>query len=288
MFVFLKAVCFKFKICIVFSPCTYMHKNIKSPALFVSFLICLCLFAGCSRDPARKDYDRAEELLARGVYREALTRYERILEKHRSSEYAPKSQYRVAFIYDNYLNDRKRAMDEYLALYNVFPQSPEAKLAREAIAGIYSGNGDHARALEEYLWLLKQRPRDPARLRYGIAMEYFKMGDFKQARIEFTELLRAPQDQEMAPDIYMGLANSYYLEGDAKKAMETFDGVIDRFPKHRAAFDAKLGKADILEETGRTGEALAMLRALRGEYPEKEAVRSRIGLIERRLREGTN
>ncbi|MBI5887790.1 MAG: tetratricopeptide repeat protein [Deltaproteobacteria bacterium] len=262
-------------------------RNSKRPVLFITFLICLCLFAGCAKDPAAKDYDRAEELLSQGEYVEALKRYYTITNDFPGSEYAPKSQYKIGIIFNNYFHDRKRAISAFRAVFFVYPNSPEALLAKKELAGIYSNFGDHRKALAEYQWLLKQSTSlDAPEYKFLIAMEYVKMNDFRQARIELDDIIKTTGSMDMIAEAKIEAANTYYLEGDVKTAMEGYDEIIEKFPDHKAAIDAKFNKARALEETGRLAEAQGVLKKLLPDYPYKPVIILKLQSIEQRLKEG--
>lgn len=262
-------------------------QRIRKTALFLLLPIAFYLFTGCSADPARKEYEKAEELLSKGEYSDALERYYRISSSFQGSPYGAKSQYRIAFIYNNHFNDKKRAVAAYYAVYYIYPKSPEAVLAGKDLAKIYSDAGDHVRALEQYQRLMKQRPEESAEFKRKIALEYLYMGDFRQSRIEFNELLKSAAGKDSVAEVRFQIANTYYLEGDTEKAIYGYDEVISGFPETPAAKEAAFNKAKAFEETGHSVEALGILRSIRPDYPNKGAIDLKIEAIEKRLKEVT-
>lgn len=249
------------------------------------FLAALLLSAAsCSEDPAKRVYEEAESILASGNYVLALSGYSEIVGKHTKSPYAPKSQLRVAEIYRRFLNDPGRAIEAYATLEIAFPDTIEASTAVQEAGRLYSAMGDHAMAISQYRRLAKMLPDNAQRLQFAVALEYMKMDDFAQAKAELHELIESEADDLLLPRAHFQLANIHYIQGEASEAMEHYDVIISSYPSHEIAVEAEFAKARSLEETGRTSEALVMLRGLVGRHLDKEIILKRIDGIERRLK----
>lgn len=256
-------------------------------AAAAAFLIAvLQLVPGCGPDRAKEHYQAATGLLGSGDYVGAVAEYSTVVAAYQSSPLAPVSQYRIAEIYNRHLSDRKRAMDAYSTLLYLFPDSPEARKAREDVAGIYSSSGEHLKAIEAYERLGEDYPGDASRLRYLVAMEYFRLNDFRQSRIELQGLLAKDLPRDLRIRVRYQLAYTHYIEGDTEGAIEGFDRLIDDFPDDPLAVDALMGKAKALEEGDRLTEALEVLDELLDVYPNREVVETRIEWVNKRLREG--
>lgn len=272
-------------------PVSFNIKKAPGPgrggAVWAAFLLALLLISGCSSYKAEPLFDEAEKLLGEGSYLEAVDGYNRVINDFPRSSYAAKSQYRIAFIFNRHLKDRARAMEAYTSVRLMYPGSPEARLARAEMAEFYSLDGDHRKAIEEYQGLLDGSTEEKIRYQRAIAREYMKMNDFRQARIEFEELASyGDLPPGLLPGILFQIANTYYIGAQSDEAVERFDELIARYPGHKITLDARLGKGNALAEAGRLSEALAVLRGLEGEYPNKKALRTRIEWLEKRLKEG--
>jgi TolA-binding protein len=253
---------------------------------FAVLAIAVALFHGCYSDPAQKDFEKAEQLLSSGESAEALRKYAYIANNFQASPSAPKSRYKMAFIYRNSLLDRKEAIETYKTLIFLYPQSAEAVSARKDLAKLYSEIGEYSKALAQEQWLYKQGYLNENQFKYMLAMHYVRINDFKQARIEFESLKSNAGDKEIVQEAYFQHASTYFLEGDSKKAIEAYDDVLSRFPTHKAALDMKFNKAKALEEFGKPLEALELLVSIRGAHPNKAVVDSSIEAIRDRLRNG--
>ncbi|MBI5827690.1 MAG: tetratricopeptide repeat protein [Deltaproteobacteria bacterium] len=248
-------------------------------------MLALLFLSAChSRDQARAVFEAAQEHLGDGDYPGALSKYSEVVSRHQSSAYGPKSQYMIASIQNRRFNDRQKAIESYSILIYIYPESTEAVRARADLAELYSGANDHRKAIEEYGAILRSGPPDAKRYVYAIAMEYVKMNDLRQARLELKGLLDSSGPGPI-PQIKFDIANTYYIEGDLKEALSWYDAVISEAPEGRLKIEARFGKARALEEAGRLNEALAIYRALSGDYPNQEALRTRMEWIEKRRAE---
>lgn len=245
------------------------------------------LGAGCSSSPAIDGFAEAERLLGGGEFHAAIAGFSMVVDRYPESEVAAKSQYMTGYIYLRHINDLDRAMESFSALFYLYPRSPEVYLARKDRVEVFSSRGEHLRAIEELQWVVKKAPaneRDGLKLR--IALEYEKVNEFRAARAELAELMETTVDPALLARVSYHRAALYYLEGDCEKAIEAFDQVASRFPGDNVAMDARLGTAVCLEETGRLAEALSMLKALLGVYPNEQAVKIRMASIEERISKG--
>lgn len=261
--------------------------RLSEGALRGILLVFLCAFitSACTTDQGRAVFDKAETTFSNGDIDTALSQYQYVVDKHPESSFAPKSQYRIAQIYNSYIGDKKRAMEAYSTLYFMYPNAPETIDAREDLAAIYAANGDHALAIEQYQRLISDRPSDYAKIQYMIAMEYIMLNDFRQARVEFVELLNRASGERL-PEIQYQIANTYYIEGGLDDAMAEYKKVIERYPQTSFAVDARLGIAKSLSESGRLTEALALLKGLKGEYPNRPAIDVLMETVQSRMDEG--
>ncbi|MBI5970249.1 MAG: tetratricopeptide repeat protein [Deltaproteobacteria bacterium] len=266
---------------------THLLRPTPHCASLINLLIALVVFfAGCSTDPAEHVFEKAEKSLGTGSFEEALLQYSYVVNKHPESSYAPKSQYKIAYIYNKYLGERKRALDAYATLYYMYPGSAETVDAREDLAQIYSDLGDHRKAIAHYQRLMVERPGDAQRFHFAVASEYMKMNDLAQARVEFSELLRTTGSHVLIPQIYFNMGGMSYVEGKTSEAMEWYDKLISKYPKDPFVLEAEFYKAKVLNETGRQGEALVLLREIEPQYHNKAAVTALREWIEARLKDG--
>lgn len=250
---------------------------------FYLWLLSAPVFQGCTFDRAQKAFERGEKRLSEGEYGKAIEEYSYVAADFQESPYAPKSLYKITFIYNHHLGDVKGAREAYSRLIVMFPDSPEALEARQDMAAMYSGAGEHRRAIEEYQRLMEDLPEARAKYQYMIAMEYVMMNEFRQARVELVELLDVINNPNLSPVIRYEIANTYYIGGNMDEAIKRYDEIIARFPEHKIIVEVRFAKARALNEEGRLSDALAILKSLDGQYPNAEALKKHIELIEGKL-----
>lgn len=260
-----------------------IHKRSRSFIVITLLLLTAFFITGCGEDPAKSIFTEAEKLVSDGYFGAAIEEYYKIIENHPNSKFARKSYYKLGYTYHRYLNKKRNAIDVYSALFYLYPDSIEARLAREDRAEIFSSTGKHRRAIEDYDTLLQTSPADKTnKLQYLIAMEYISMNDFMQARIELQEILNRSPDKKMLPNIHYRIAAAYHLEGSLDDAIENYEKVINNYPRTRLAIEARLQKGISLGEAGYFEEAISELKMIEPVYPNREALLKRIELLEQR------
>ncbi len=83
---------------------------------------------------AHKQYLEAESFWDKGEYDKAIRIFRHIARQDSGSQWALKARYAVAWLYENVINDRDKALEAYKVLAAEFPNSPTGRLARKKIA----------------------------------------------------------------------------------------------------------------------------------------------------------
>ena len=88
-----------------------------------------------------------------------------------------------------------------------------------------------------------------------------------------------------AKDASFQIATTYYLEGSFEEALASYDKFIRDYPKDALTFEAMLGKAASLEDSGKLKEALALLTEIQALTPETDGlIQARIDGIKKRIK----
>ncbi len=82
----------------------------------------------------KNEFLDAEELLWSKSYDKAIERFEQIAVQDSGSQWAQKSRYAIAYIYENLLNDVEKAINQYTILSKEYPNTKFGKIARNKIA----------------------------------------------------------------------------------------------------------------------------------------------------------
>lgn len=251
--------------------------------LFTIHWSLITVVTGCSQDPAIPAYEKAEGLFSKMAYEKAIIGYGNIVAKYPESPYAPASQYKISLIQNLYQKNVQKAMNAYITLILLFPNSKEAAMARQDMAEIYIKKNEYERAIGEYQWLIKNKiGADRDIFQYQIAMAYLKLNDIKQARIELQEIIKLSPDSALTPQVYYQIANTYYMEGDYKEAIKIYERVTSLYQDSPYAVEARLGRIVCIEEIGNLTEAMRLYKELEKDYPNPEVIKIRIAGIEAR------
>jgi TolA-binding protein len=264
-------------------------------ALSLMLFFMTAFLPGCTSKVEDKAFFRAERALGDGDYLEAVAFYRIFVEDFAGSERAPEAQYQVGVVYQRHIKNGAKAMEAYSMLLYLFPGAPQAMLAREERAKLYSSWGRHRDSIAEYAWMLEYGHKEKAgKNKYSIALEYIKMGDYGQARIELDELVKSltagassQGSGNLLADAYYQIATTLQFAGDYSAAVVAYDRFIEKFPVHPLKEDAWLQKATVLEQSGKLKEAVALLIDLRVLYPELAgALDIKIASAKKRLSDG--
>lgn len=245
--------------------------------------------SGCGDVSALKDFSRAEDFFGEGSFQSALALYGAVVAKYPGSEHAAKSQYKIAYIYKNFLDDDARAIREYVMYLSLYPDGDDVTNARGEIAELYSKVGEYWKAIKEYQ-NLSHLDSENLEAQYGyvfkIAMEYLKINELRQARIEFREITEKSTNKELVEKSFYQVANTYYLEGSNDKAIKAFETFLKSYPLSTLYLDAALGKASILSEQAKLEEAAIWLKDLQEDYPDEKSIQIRLRAIYDRIESG--
>ncbi|MEM7404875.1 MAG: tol-pal system protein YbgF [Pseudomonadota bacterium] len=106
-----------------------------------------------------------------------------------------------------------------------------------------------------------------AQAQYEGAVDQLMAARYPDAIKSFTTFLQAHGDSRFAGKAQYFLAESHYQQGDVKSALAAYQQLLARFPNDSKVPESSLKIADLLDELGRTKEAISTLRAVVTNYP---------------------
>lgn len=230
-------------------------------------------------------FERASRLLKQERYQAAVEAFQALQEGHPELEGAPKALFLAAETRHLYLQQEQEALLSYLQLARDYPGSPEAVTAQLRAADIYK---NHLREYNQTLALLQKvadaNPPHPDRVQYDIADSYFRLNNFEQARIEFEALASTFPDSSLLPEVQYRIGMALVFEKKLNEAANALKKVVELWPGHRYAIEARFHLAGVLEEQEYLQQALAILKELQGDYPQPEILAKRTQQVEERIR----
>ena len=255
----------------------------------IATLICLLFLSACATaGPTRNTYDEAvqrafaeaEEALEDGDYLDATSRYQAIKARFPYTKYAALAELRLG---DAYFDQEKfpLAISQYRSFLKLHPNHEKSVYAHFRIAESYVGQmpddwfllppgheKDLAKtrdALREVNLFLRRFPesdqveeaksmsqkarRQLADHEFYVATFYLDRGKPEAAAMRLTYLLENYQGVGLDPNALFLLARAYLELGDVDKAKEALGDLIEFFPTHEFAEDARTYLAEKLGAT---------------------------------------
>ncbi len=229
-------------------------------------------------------FTRGEELLERGEYSRAYSKFRGIYEGHPRYRRSAEALYLAGEILQFHLHRDKEALLAYLLVERDYPGRNESYRAQRRAAEIYKYRlNDYDRALMIYQKLLENSITDGSRIQYEIADTYFRQNNIEQARIEMESLLKNFPGSPLVPEALFRIAAIFALEGSLPDAEFIYRKVMEEHPDSPFAIEARFGLVSVLERKGELRAALSNLEKLRGEYPKPGVIDKKIRQIRERI-----
>lgn len=232
-----------------------------------------------------KDFARAEGLVERGHYEDAVDIFRTIYDRHPNFHLAPQALYQSADVLNLFLGRHQEAVLAFLLVEKDFPGHDLTQKAHRQVADIYKYRlRDYEQAIIAYQKLLDHSAPEGDRLQYEVADAYFRLENFEQARIEFEALARSYPGSPLLPEVAYRVAVTFSLEGKSEEAETAFRRVMAAWPDSPYALEAKFGLATALEEREELERALKMLEELTGKYRNPEVLAKKTEQVRERIR----
>ncbi len=107
-----------------------MRRTIVRPAILVLFSG-LLLAAGCKSGPTEQQlFDTATSAQEQSDFPSAIKAYEELVQKYPKSNFAPKCQFMIGYLYANHLKDEAKARTAYQDFIKSFPEDNLVKDAQ--------------------------------------------------------------------------------------------------------------------------------------------------------------
>lgn len=178
--------------------------------------------------------------------------------------------------------DFKTALHHYDNVVERYVKTELAlRAAQEAARIAYYEMKDYRKAVEYYKHVVIYSPSAPDRLeaqRRIAEINFENLQNYSQAVIEFNRLLELPHSQKEGLTYRLAIARSYFYLNSFFQALVEADGILSRGYEPRGHFDALELKANILLQTKKYDEAIAVLKEILAKYPEESKERQ-IGLV---------
>ena len=207
--------------------------------------------------PAQDLYQAGEQDMSKKYYPQARVNFQKIVERHPQSQYAPRARFLIG---ETYYREAAfdKAIKEFEAFMSFYPRHDIADLVQFRLAMSYydqlkpveQDQGLTVKAVEQLKKLVREYPDS----RY--ASDALAKIDVCRGRLAQKELWVA----------------AYYLENENNPvaARQRLEGVLKNYPRSLVIPEAMYRLADINAREGKTDEAQQLFKKLSNEYPYTE------------------
>lgn len=207
--------------------------------------LCLAIFcSGCTLSAQKIEFEKAEKASKSGEFKSSLAHYDNVVKRYVKTDLALKAAKEAARISYYELKDYAKALEYFKHIV------------------IYSPNGDERLEAQKRI----------------AEVNFENTQNYKQAVIEFNRLLELPHTNAEGLAYRLSIARSYFYLNNFFQALVEADGILARDYDARGQFNALELKANILLQTKKYDEAIAVLKEILAKFPEESKERQ-IGLV---------
>jgi tetratricopeptide (TPR) repeat protein len=253
----------------------------KAP-LFCLWLFALCLlFSGCgSRGTLLNEAQTAWD---RGDYQAAVTHYEEFLKGAPPSEQAANVHFEAAKIYYLNLKQYDRAAEHYIRLIEDFPQFPKREQAYLQLAECFELMKKPREAISEYESLLIAFPDTPERRKIRLAIADLYYGyDQSQALVEYQKVVKDAAYDELAEKAYLRIGGVRFLRNEFQEAIPPYQMVAQNTQDPNIRRQARDRVADCYENLAEYDRAVKILEQTEPDPQQPGYLQKRIAGIRER------
>jgi tetratricopeptide (TPR) repeat protein len=234
--------------------------------------------------PEAKDYKAAQQEMAQGHHRLALSSLDRVIKRAPESDYAVKAARDGARIASLEVKDYKRAVGYYQSLV-LHSKDPEERIsAQKQLASTYFDQlQNYDKAIIELNKLIRDTESDVdiARYKLDIARANYYQNNFFQAHSELDELLKLHVDDSERFSAWVLKSNIHIALKEYPQAIEILKKITNTFPQKSLQENVYQTLAVCYEESDNFAEAIKTLESVKDKYTQPEYIEIRI----KRLRE---
>lgn len=254
---------------------------------YLLIVFSLLLLFGCAERKAKSNYKVAEELFKGASYKDAATKYIEVIKYEKDIPEVEDSYYKLGIIYSKYLEDPASAIFYLEELIKRFPKANKMAEARKEIG---------------YSYLYKLNKPDKAVIEFETIEKNFPSVSFLDEVVYLKgQAYLAQKRFDLAEKTYGNFTvvfkNSKYSEeveyklgliklnlGKDKEANDLLRQFIEKYPQSSYTPLAKFDLGNSYENLGDLKKALEVYKSIGADYPNQEALHTKISKLEERLK----
>ncbi len=191
-------------------------------------------------------------------WEQAILVLKKMLETLKDYPQPQKLQFKLAECYQN-LGKEDEAIKEYLKVLEIAPTSAYASEALYKVAQIYERKDDIDKAMQFYDKCANSSSTETsARAQFRLAQIYEQKGEFEKAGRNYLKVAILFLHPELSPESLWRASNCYLRINDKAKAETALKELLNDFPSHPLAEQAKNFIQEITENTAVIPPALSL------------------------------
>lgn len=176
----------------------------------IAFFVAMFIFSGVGFGD---DLKKANDLVKKGKFEEALQLYQKAIDSKPKSDEARRAKVAMAQVYYENLKNSDKAIELYQSVVSEFPKTDDANQAQ-----------------------------------YRLGVHYYKVDDYAKAKDAFLKLINEATLSEEAGNAQLLIAKIYEKEGNYERAVFNYNGYAKLHPKSEKAVEALMLSASISVE----------------------------------------
>ncbi len=263
--------------------------NIKTrllPAVVRLIVGCVLIATGgCKFSSEELEFRRAEEATEKRDYEKALGHYAALVDRYVETPLAVRAAREAARILHYVQKRPKEAIRFYKHVVLYASDAEERTDAQRKIAEIFlTETMDYTQAIAEYSRLLELNPSPEQELAYrlAIARSYFYLSKFYQAQVETENILRGNYDKKLLFEALLLKANIFLASKKLDEAVALLKELMAEYPERSKEENIGFVLAVTYEDKKDFKSAIETLEAMKETYPGKDFIEQRIKILRER------
>lgn len=263
--------------------------NIKTrllPAVVLLIVGCVLIATGgCKFSSEELEFRRAEEATEKRDYEKALGHYAALVDRYVETPLAVRAAREAARILHYVQKRPKEAIRFYKHVVLYASDAEERTDAQRKIAEIFlTETMDYTQAIAEYSRLLELNPSPEQELAYrlAIARSYFYLSKFYQAQVETENILRGNYDKKLLFEALLLKANIFLASKKLDEAVALLKELMAEYPERSKEENIGFVLAVTYEDKKDFKSAIETLEAMKETYPGKDFIEQRIKILRER------
>ncbi len=246
------------------------------------FAFCLLIFSASCRSRGNL-ISQAQAAWDQGNYDAAVKHYEEFLKETPSPEQAATAHFEAAKIYYLNLKQYDRAAEHYIRIVEDFPQFPQREQAFLQLAGCFELLKKPREAISEYESLLQTFPETPDRRKIRLAIADLYYGyDQSQSLVEYQKVVKDAPYDEPSEKAYLRIGGVRFLRNEFEEAIPAYQMVAQNTKDANIRRQARDRLADCYENRADYETAVKILEQTEPDPKEPDFLQKRIAGIRER------